>query len=403
LRRVGSSGKVAAEDQLRSSLRRDAHRLLFPLGVLLGGLGVLPWLFFALGLTEIYRPIFHSLVFRSMFHPLAETEGFLACFAVGFLFALLPRRTATAPAAWWQVGVALVAPTVIVLCASLQQWELGQIAWILLVGVATEFFLRRIRPVRGWPGLSLSLIWAGAALVAGVAGAALAALGQRSSPERFWVHEVGRTLLTQGLFTGLALATARLVLPFREGVARPGNLWALALHALGSAIFLMSFWIGPLVSFRLGYALRAMVTLAVVRGLARSSQPPDALDVQGRGARVALWMLPVGNIWVVLAPASRRAGMHIIYLGCFALLVLIAAASVSPSAGESAGGRLAVKLAQLGAGGACLAFATAARILVEADPPHFKLWLGAACASFLGATLFTLRGLPSTPQSAPSP
>ncbi len=77
--------------------------MLFPLGVLLAGIGVLPWILFALGLTEAYRPIFHSVVFRSMFHPLAEIEGFLTCFAVGYVFTVMPRRTATAPPARWRL------------------------------------------------------------------------------------------------------------------------------------------------------------------------------------------------------------------------------------------------------------------------------------------------------------
>src|SRR5262249_40206052 len=76
---------------LPAALRREPHQLLFPLGVAITGIGVLPWIFFALGLTEVYRPIFHSVVFRSMFHPLAEIEGFLTCFAVGLIFTMLPR------------------------------------------------------------------------------------------------------------------------------------------------------------------------------------------------------------------------------------------------------------------------------------------------------------------------
>jgi hypothetical protein len=390
---------------LRTPLRGDAHRLLFPLGVLLGAVGVLPWLFFALGLTDIYRPIFHSLVFRSMFHPLAETEGFLACFGLGFLFTLLPRRTATAPPAGWQIGLAAGAPVLIVTCAALQRWAAAQIAWILLIVMATEFFLRRTLPKRGSGWLEPNFIWVGVGILAGAGGAALAAIGQGLGPERFWVHEVGRSLLTQGMFTGLVLGSARLVLPSRQGLqpaARFGRGWAFTVHGLGSALFLASFWLGQRISLPLGFALRALLTIGVVRWLVRRSETPDTLDVHGRAARIALWMLPVGNVWVTLAPTTRRAGMHVIYLGCFTLLVLIAVSSLSPSAAERPSKSLAVNLAQLGLGGACLAFALAARILVEADPPHFRLWLGAACASFLGATLFTLRGLPPTPQSAPS-
>ena len=67
--------------------RREPYRLLFPLGIVLSWTGVLPWLLFAIGVTDEYRSIFHSM---------AQVQGFLACFAVGFLFTMIPRRTGTA-------------------------------------------------------------------------------------------------------------------------------------------------------------------------------------------------------------------------------------------------------------------------------------------------------------------
>jgi uncharacterized protein involved in response to NO len=377
---------------LRASLTSEPHRLLFPLGVLLAGLGVLPWIFFALGLTEAYRPIFHSVAFRSMFHPLAEVEGFLSCFAVGCLFTTLPRRTGTSPPAAWQMAVAVGAPLIIVISAALQRWELGQIAWLALIAMATEFWLRRLRSQLG--RLLVSVIWVGLALLMGVAGAVLAAAGMSSGEEWFWVHELGRSFLTQGLFTALVLGTAGLLLPTREGRAKPtaagGLRWALAVHTIGCAVFLASFWIGQFVSLRLGFGLRAAVTLAVTRWLVHTSQMSNPDDARARAARIAMWMLPLGNAAVALAPAVRRGGMHVIYLGCFAMLVLVASTCISSV--RRTDRSLHIGPWQLGLGATCLALAVAARILVETDPPNFKLWLGSACVLFVGAMLFVFQG-----------
>ena len=41
--------------------RREPFRVLFPLGALLSRAGVFHWLLFALGVTQEYRSIFHSL------------------------------------------------------------------------------------------------------------------------------------------------------------------------------------------------------------------------------------------------------------------------------------------------------------------------------------------------------
>jgi len=374
-------------EELHRPMRREPHQVLFPLGVVLAGIGVLPWILFALGLTEAYRPIFHSVVFRSMFHPLAEIEGFLTCFASGFLFTVLPRRTATAPPSRWQMAVAVAAPLIIVISAALRSWPVGQIAWLVLIGVSTEFSLARLKGRR----LPPAAIWIALAIVMGALGAVLAVLGEASGPERLWLHEVGRALLTQGLFTALVLGTAGLLFRTSEPIAEPTGsrrYWLFAAHAFAAALFFASFWVD---SVRLAFALRATVTFAVVLSLARAMPRPDPRDIDLRGMRTAIWMMPLGNVWVALAPASRRAGMHVVYIACFAMLVLVLSGQVYGPSNNRPEPRPAVRPWQLGLGAAFLAVALAARILVEVDPPSFNLWLGIACAAFVGATLLTLR------------
>jgi hypothetical protein len=369
--------------------------VLFPLGVLLGGAGVLPWLLFALGLADVYRPIFHSVVFRSMFHPLAEIEGFVGCFAVGSLFAILPRRTSTAPPSAWQVALAFAAPIAITICAAAQKWVVGQVAWLVLIGMVIEFSLRRLRSPaapRRWPEAS---VWIGLALVVGVIGSVLAGAGEASGKGGFRLHELGRSLLMQGLFGGLALGIAGL-LP--GGVETGGELpparrvgWAYV-QALGAALYFASFWVGHLVSLPLGFALRAAVTLGIVFRLVRSPPLSKRLDAPGRAIRTALWMLPLGNAWAALVPESRRAGMHIIYLGCFAVLVLVVSMSFPSPQPDRLAPLPHVTARRLQIGWVWLALALGSRILVEMDPPNFKLWLGLACTSFVIATLFTFQG-----------
>ena len=98
--------------------------MLFPLGVVLAWTGVLHWLLFALGITQEYRSIFHSM---------AQVQGFLACFAVGFLFTMIPRRTGTAAPAPWQMAVAIGAPIATTICAWFESWAIAQIFWLLLL------------------------------------------------------------------------------------------------------------------------------------------------------------------------------------------------------------------------------------------------------------------------------
>src|SRR2546423_1818614 len=186
--------------------RRDPYLLLFPLGALLAWAGVLPWLLFSLGATRLYLPMFEAIGYRAAFHPVAQVEGFLTCFAVGFLYTFIPRRTGTGPPAWWQMMVALAAPVAAVVFAWFGWWLAAQAAWLPLPAVPVGFAPRGLGPRRPRP-----------------------------------------------------------------------------------------------------------------RGLHR------------RVARWSVWMLPAGYLWVTVAPEYRRAGLHLVFLGCFTVLVLAVSTQVALS------------------------------------------------------------------------
>src|SRR5947207_8270150 len=66
----------------------DPYRIFFPLGIILGLLGVSIWPVYYFGLTEGYSGRAHAFV---------QTDGFLYSFIVGFLLTAIPRFTGTEP------------------------------------------------------------------------------------------------------------------------------------------------------------------------------------------------------------------------------------------------------------------------------------------------------------------
>jgi uncharacterized protein involved in response to NO len=354
-------------------LRREPYRLLFPLGAVLAWAGVLPWLFFALRLRQIYEPVNQLLTYRSFLHPLVELDGFLGCFAAGVVLSALRP----APAAW-QVAVAVVAPITSAVCAALGQWQLGQAASLVLLAVMLEFTLRRLqRP------LSPSLLWIALGFVMGAGGAAVAEVAAARGEAWFWVHEMGRDLVIQGLFTGVAIAAAR--------VMRGDDRSHPALHIVAGAVFIASFWVGRRFGAHLGFALRGVVTIWLALPLRPSWEfGPRAL--RRSFAHLALWMLAVGNAWVAVAPQVRRAGLHVIFLGCFTALLL---AALFPRAGE----RPAFPLRKLAWAGGLVALSLVGRVMVELDPTSFHLWMGLSSAAFLAATATCVRVPVRTTQS----
>jgi hypothetical protein len=354
-------------------LRREPYRLLFPLGAILAWAGVLPWLFFALRLRQVYEPVHQLLNYRSFLHPLVELDGFLGCFAAGVvLTALRP------PPAAWQVALAAVAPVVSAVCAALGQWQLGQVASLAVLAVLLEFTLRRVqRP------LPPSLLWIAFGFLMGAGGAAVAEVAAARGPSWFWVHEMGRDLVIQGLFTGLAIAAGRAM----RGDDRSHP----ALHVAAGAVFIASFWIGRRFGTHLGFALRAAVTVWLALPL-RPDWEFGPRNLRRSFAHLALWMLAVGNAWVAVAPQIRRAGLHVIFLGCFTALLL---AALFPRSGE----RPAFSLRKLAWAGGLVALSLVGRVMVELDPKSFHLWMGLSAASFLAATVACLRIPVTTPQS----
>src|SRR5690242_1279298 len=91
-----------------ASLVRDPWRLFFPLGVLLGWTGVLHWFFYAVGLSDAYRAVFHAT---------AQIQGFLTCIAMGFLYTFIPRRTGTSPPSLPEIAAAAATPVAATLAA----------------------------------------------------------------------------------------------------------------------------------------------------------------------------------------------------------------------------------------------------------------------------------------------
>jgi hypothetical protein len=332
-----------------------------------------------------------------MFHPLAEVEGFLTCFAVGSIFTLVPQRTQTAPPARWQMAVALAAPVLIVISAALRCWVVGQLAWLVMIAVMVEFSIRRLRSRLASGAPPVASVWISVGLLMGASGAAFATVGEVWAKELSWLHDLGRALLTQGLFSGLCLGAAGLLLrppeSAAEGRRRLSTGSTYLVHAVGAAIFLASFWIGQLGSARLGFALRAAVTLAVVFQLRRAPLLSNKENALVRAVRIALGMLPIGNTWIALVPANRRAGLHVIYLGCFTLLVPVVSAYLCAGHTRHDDSPVLASSLQVWLGAACLALALGTRVLVEMDPPNFKLWLGVACICFVGATVFMLRSV----------
>jgi uncharacterized protein involved in response to NO len=391
-----------AEARPRASLRQEPWRLYFPLGLVLAWAGVLHWVFHGLGLLPDYKSVFHAVV---------QIQGFLICFAAGFLLTAIPRRTGTPPPAAWQLVACALAPLGSTVAAWFERWALSQSCWIVLVAVLADFAVRRFRAAGAARRPPNSFVWIPLALAMGVAGSLLIAAYGALGDAYYGLHELGRLLLLQGMFLGLVVGAGGMVIPLltRGRAAADGSTgWrdrrARALHVAAALLLAASFWWEHAVSLRGGLALRAALLCALLASSAGVHRLPTLPGAHRWWIWLAAWMLPAGYVLAALFPAQKKAGLHVVFLGGLALMALSVGLHVTLAHGGRPE-RLSRSPWQVRAFGSLVLASMVLRALVDFDPPRFSAWIAASAAAFLLATLFWVAALSAgrTPPTSPRP
>jgi uncharacterized protein involved in response to NO len=362
--------------------RREPDRLLFPLGAALGIFAVLPFAWRGAAGASL-----------ALFHSVAQIQGFLTCFVVGFLLTFVPRYTRTPPAASWEVVSALALPTVAVLSGWMGDAVLASWIWLVLLAVVMAFTVNRLRARPPSVQLVPVLLWVPVSIAAGAIGAVLVAGGPglpMGHALEAWT--VGRGLLVQGFVTGLVLGIGGFLLPHVTRGERPPEPGAdparrrrsAALHAAAAVVFFGSFPLELLSKPRLGFGLRALVAGAVLLGSARIHRPPILPGLHRRLILLAAWLVPIAFFFGALAPRFRGAALHVLFVGGFAQITLAVSTHVVLGR-EDRRSLPAWNAIGIGAMAALLAAAFTARIAATVDFRHVAGWLEVAAYAFCAA------------------
>ncbi|MFT4572296.1 MAG: hypothetical protein ACI8TX_000210 [Hyphomicrobiaceae bacterium] len=142
-----------------------------------------------------------------------------------------------------------------------------------------------------------------------------------------WAHEVGR---------GLLLGVGGLALPLMtrgeapaDGAATARDRSVRLLHLVGVVVLISSFWVGYAHSLRWAYVMRAAVVTTVLLAGIELWRPPLAEGWNRRLIWLAAWMLPLGYWLAAAFPPQHKAGLHIVFIGAFALLALAISTQVT--------------------------------------------------------------------------
>lgn len=362
-------------------LRSRPYAVFFPLGVALSWAGVGHWLLFGLGASTEYRSIFHAMT---------QVQGFLTCFAAGFLTTMLPRRTRSPEPTVAFIAVCAMAPIAISIAAWREAWIASQLAWLALVVALMVFVLRRIGTELGARRPPHSFVWIPAALGFGLLGSIATAVGAALGPDYWGLHELGRGLVLQGLFVGLVIGVGSFAVPLMtRGEAAPdappGISSATVLHLLGIGLLLASFVVETWFSVRVGLALRGAVAATVLLLAGRLHRTPDRPGLLRWSIWIAAWCVPLGYAIAALSPWAVKGPLHVTFISGFGLLAL----SVSAQVILGHGGYERLKAGRpwpLAIAFVALALAVVARVMMVAREERLLLWTATAAALFLFAT-----------------
>lgn len=365
-------------------IRREPYVLFFPLGLTLAWAGTAHWLLHALGVLDDFRPIFHAMT---------QIQGFLTAFALGFLFTMIPRRTESAPPAIWQLVVSAIAPVGIVVCAWLSLWAISQVFWITLCAVMLGFVLPRFGERRAGRRPPNVFVFIPIAFVMGIIGAVATGVGAALGTEQWWIHDLGRTLVLQGVFISLSLGVGGLALPLmtrgdkpKDATSGRADRRARAFHLAAAGLLLSTFVMEQLVSLRGALLLRGAVAFAVFVMSADLLQPSKGPGLNRRLLRLAVWMIPLGYLLAGLFHHHWKAGLHVTFIGGFSLLALAVSAQVSLGHG-GLGDRLKTWPAPMLLFGVMLLAAIVPRGLMALNREHYFAWMGIAAGLFLLASM----------------
>jgi uncharacterized protein involved in response to NO len=310
-----------------ADLGREPFRVLFPIAVLAGILGVVVWPLHFAGWGEY--PMLH--------HARLMASGFFGGFILGFLGTALPRMLSV-PA----LGIRNTLLMAFLHLAMVVSYATGHLAWgdslfaalwIVFVGLmAWRFRLRRDTPPPGFVLVVLGLLCAGAGT--------LLALWQHHDPELPIPGVFMQRLLGyQGFVLLPILGAGPFLLPrffgrrsthdFPEMTVPHRAWWRKAALALGVGLaIIVSFFVEVLVSVQWGYALRFLTISAYVVLEFPWRMAPGARPGLGRQLRLAFVALMGGYLILVLFPTYRTALLHVVLMGGFAGVTMLAAAWV---------------------------------------------------------------------------
>ena len=307
----------------------EPYRLLFPLGALIGILGVLMWPLFVWHFLKSYP---------GTAHPRLMIEGFLTCFVIGFLGTALPRlldvpRMTLREALGFASALLGIAGLHFTGYTAAGDQLFFMTLLVLVFAMAFRSIFRKDTPPPAFLLVGLGILSAltgdAIQIVAKIAPTTL------TGP----ATTMGRLLLFQGYLLLPIMGIGAFLLPrffgipgrqsFPESTGLPPGWKRRALFALVCGmVVIASFVLEAEGCLRWGYGLRAAAILLYFYREVPVHQAGFGGGTLALNIRIALISIPCGYVLMVCWPARAISFLHIVFITGFSLITLTVATRV---------------------------------------------------------------------------
>ena len=297
----------------------EPFRIFFPLGLLLGAIGVALWPLYVWHAIEFYPANTHV---RLM------VEGMMGSFIIGFLGTAGPRLLEARPLSAVETSILFALQILSAFLHLVQNQTGGDILFLTLLLFFVGAMATRARTGRDLPPPNFVLVLFG--LLNAIVGIFLIT-ASKSITNGLFLNQLGGLMLNEGFVLFPILGVGAFFFPKLLGGAKPepadlqiaAVLWRkrAAIAALTGTVIWSSFVLEALAWTRTAAVVRGLTTLIyfVTQGhlLERPSGPPFLAQCFRFGAL----LLVVGLFLPLVLPAYRLANLHLTFIGGFSIIL----------------------------------------------------------------------------------
>lgn len=324
-------------NQIISLFCEEPYRLFFPLGILIGIIGIGHWLIYALGWVDTYSGFFHASI---------QMQGYMACFVIGFLLTAMPRFSGTARSSRAELFTFLLLILSVVGFLFGGQWILAELSFIALLAALIRFAAVRVLGHSGGGEAKkvsppVEFVWIPVAILHGVVGSVVLILNQLYVIPA-WTIDIGQDMGQQGFILAVVAGVGGFLAPRLMGLyeaVKPSEVCTMEeagrlrkrkvqIHLLAGTLFFLSFCFDIPGFETWAHGIRALVVTAVLIWTRSLPRPPRVPDFFAKLLWISMWMIPIGLWLIVFFPKYEKEMLHITFIGGLSLMTFAVATMV---------------------------------------------------------------------------